>query len=133
LWNCCWLANKADVNGQSLVGGRNYAAVGKTPLQLAVERGRKDIVELLLANKADANAGLNGNCIANTVTKNNCVGQRLLHLAAERGRKDIVELLLAYGAKANAKDGNGSTPLQLALKGNYLEVAELLRQHGGHE
>jgi ankyrin repeat protein len=45
----------------------------------------------------------------------------------------VAELLLANKADVNATNNNGETPLHLAaLKGNK-EVAELLRQHGGHE
>jgi len=42
--------NKADVNATN-----NY---GDTPLHLAASRAQKDIVEFLLANKADINANI---------------------------------------------------------------------------
>jgi ankyrin repeat protein len=54
-------------------------------------------------------------------------------LAAWDGRKDVVELLLANKAEINAKDKGGNTPLRAAASNGHKDVAELLRQHGGHE
>lgn len=53
--------------------------------------------------------------------------------AAHWGRKGVVELLLAKGAEVNAKDNKGVTPLHEAMIEGRNEVAELLRQYGGHE
>ena len=70
---------------------------GYTPLHSAVEKRQKEMVELLLANKADVNANVSS------------VGSPL-HLAAARGYMDMVELLLAKKAKVNAKNNDGDTP-----------------------
>jgi ankyrin repeat protein len=51
-----------------------------------------------------------------------------LHLATS---KEIAELLIAKGADVNAKDDNGATPLDLAVKYQRTEIADLLRKHGG--
>ena len=121
---------------------------GATPLLLAVSRGHKEVAEVLLANKAEVNA------------KNN-EGGTPLHWAASLGNKDMAELLLANGADVNATNNVGKTPLNLTPKAPVLDrvqtvrvysgpgvfttlnssttyggdngVAELLRQHGGHE
>jgi len=62
------------------------------------------------------------------------VGATPLHYAAIWDRKDVVELLLAHGDEINAKDNLGRTPLcQAATYKDEKDVAELLRQHGGHE
>jgi Ankyrin repeats (many copies)/Ankyrin repeat len=57
-----------------------------TPLHLAVDSGHEDIVELLLANKADINA-------------KNKLGETPLDLAVEGGQTNIAKVLLAHGAK----------------------------------
>jgi len=41
--------------------------------------------------------------------------------------------LLANQAEINAKDSNGVTPLHFAVDKRHEDVAELLRQHDGHE
>src|ERR1035438_8758961 len=74
---------------------------GETPLHGAAFKGHKDVVELLLANKAKAEAKSN-----NGVTS--------LHWAAENGHKDVVALLLAHGADVNARNKDGKTPLHWA-------------------
>jgi ankyrin repeat protein len=99
----------------------------------AVDRGDKDVAELLLANKAEVNA-------------KDGEGRTPLFAAVRRGGKDVAELLLANKAEVNAKDNDGRTPLHLAMTLHsliehrygsshevYGEIAEWLRQHGGHE
>jgi ankyrin repeat protein len=125
------LVNKADVNAKD--NG------GDTPLYYAAKYGRKEIMELLLANGSDVNAA-------------NKDGWTPLHIAASNGRKEIAELLLANKAEINAKNNKGLTPLRLTeipevkkvvvqcsdmggitIFYDTKDVAELLRQHGGHE
>jgi TonB family protein len=91
---------------------------GNTPLHCAAENGHKEVVELLLSNKAETNA------------KNN-KGETPLHLAALKGKKDIAELLLDNRADVNAKDNEGLTPLNLAAQKGNDDVTELLRRHVG--
>ena len=55
------------------------------------------------------------------------------HLASYLGHIDVVELLLAKGADVNAKGRDGFTPLHAAITDGHPDVADLLRQHGGHE
>ncbi len=96
------LANKADVNTK--------AKDGDTPLHDAVSN--KVMVELLLANGADANINENG--------------WTPLHVAARCGSKDIVELLLANKADVNVKASQGQTPLFEAAN---KDVAKSLLAH----
>ena len=90
--------------------------LGLTPLHTAAAGGHKEMVELLLAKKADINA-------------RNKNGMTPLHYAAADDLRGVAELLLANKADVNAKDNDGRTPLDVAST----DVAELLRQHGGHQ
>ena len=122
----------------------------------ATRFGHADVVELLLANKAEVDA-------------KDAAGRTSLHKAASKGHKDVAKLLLAYKADVNAKssgdkwtalhyavncaqrgvaellldnkadvnakDDRGWTPLYVArfYCTNTKEMAELLRQHGGSD
>jgi ankyrin repeat protein len=139
------LANKADVNARE--------KDNQTPLHLAVVRDHKDVAELLLTNNADVNAkdkngwtplhwaaALDHEDMAALLLANNADvnakssdGTTPLHLATQENDKDIVALLLANNADVNAKDDGGTTPLHLAVFLVHEDVADLLRQHGGHE
>ena len=79
---------------------------GYTGLMVAAERGRADIVKLLLDHKADPNvAGRDGSTA--------------LMLAAENNQPEIVKLLINRGADPNRQDNNGWTAvLKAAYQGN---------------
>ena len=103
------LAAGTDVNAKD--GG------GWTPLFYAAFSGRTEVAELLIAEGVDVNA------------KDNL---GTLRYAASGGHKEIVELLIANGADVYAKGGgNGTTPLDVAIKLNHTELTDLLRKHGG--
>lgn len=57
-------------------------------------------------------------------------GVTALHVAAQGGHLDCVELLLGADADATVKDDEARTPLLLAIKGNYGEVASALVKAG---
>ena len=87
---------------------------GATPLVVAAEEGRFDVVEFFIESGANLNARNDHNYSA-------------LHWAAFHGHEDIVVLLLRNGADANIKDSTGSTPLALAIsRGHRLIAAELI-------
>jgi ankyrin repeat protein len=54
-----------------------------------------------------------------------------LHEAARENHIQIVRLLLDQGANPLLSNGDGKTPLDLALENGHAEVAELLRDAGG--
>jgi ankyrin repeat protein len=122
---------------------------GCTPLHLAAQKGHKDIVEFLLANKADINAN---NCIGklslhfsdtsiadliealaysdgvnNSNTSSNYTP---VHLAAQEGHKDVVEVLLNNKSQVDPKAFSGITPLYLAVRENHSDVVALLLAKG---
>jgi hypothetical protein len=56
----------------------------------------------------------------------------LLHDAAEMGAKKLVLLLINKGADVNAQNSFEQKPLHLAIKGKFMDVAEILKQHGAN-
>jgi len=54
-----------------------------------------------------------------------------LHGAAFKGHKEIAELLIVKDAGVNAKIEDSGTPLDVAIRRNHPEIADLLRKHGG--
>ena len=103
------LAAGTDVNAKD--GG------GWPPLFYAAFSGRTEVAELLIAEGVDVNA------------KDNL---GTLRYAASGGHKETVELLIANGADVYAKGGgNGTTPLDMAIRIRRTETIDLLRKHGG--
>ena len=60
-----------------------------------------------------------------------CGGPSGIHKAAAKGNIEAVKKHLAAGADVNAKDVDGETPLDLTIRWNQPETADLLRKHGG--
>jgi len=54
-----------------------------------------------------------------------------LHYASRFAKKEIVALLISNGADVNAKNVDGSKPLDWAVGRRHVEIADLLRKHGG--
>jgi uncharacterized protein len=89
---------------------------GYTGLMAAAQRGRVDIVKLLLDHKADPNvAGKDG-------------GTALM-LAAENNQPEIVKQLLDRGADPNRQDNNGWTALLKAAYQGNAKCIEILASH----
>ena len=90
---------------------------GASPLYQAVMEDKPAAVEVLLAYKADVNAGRTDN------------GYTPLQIAADRAYKPAAELLLKAGADVNAVNKDGWVALCLAVMQKHLEMAQLLLAH----
>jgi ankyrin repeat protein len=118
------LANNADVNGMD---DENYCA-----LHHAAAKGRQQMVELLLARRADVNLKHAGyryyNGSASLLEWGGFDdGNMPLHYAAFFGHKEVAELLLAAKAEVNAKEKSaGYAPLHWAAIKGHKNVTELL-------
>jgi hypothetical protein len=92
---------------------------GSTPLIVAAEEGRLDVVEFLVDSGANLNA-------------RNDLNYTALHWAAFHGHQAIVKFLITNKADANIKDSTGSTPLLLAISKGYAFIAIELIKYGTH-
>jgi ankyrin repeat protein len=89
---------------------------GQPPVaEVALWGGSREMLELLLTNRADINA-------------RGTWGKSALHFAANRGDAGIVEFLLKNKADANARDDDGLTPIIQAIRS--VEVIKLLLAYG---
>jgi len=90
---------------------------GRTGLEFACSRERRDIVDLLLLNPfIDVNT-------------QNADGETPLHIACTKDSTYIVERLLSRGADINIKNNNGETPLYLACSTGKNDIIEVLIKH----
>ena len=90
-----------------------YSSYWVSCLFIAVLKGRKVVVQLLLDGGADPN-------------KANENGETPLRQAAEDGHQDVVKLLLDKGADPDKADRDGYTPLQLATEYGHIDIIQLL-------
>ena len=95
------------------------SAAGETPLLVAVQFGRQDVVETLLAQGADPNF------------TDMRFGATPLMWASTKGYAGIMNLLLAKGAQVNAKnDQSGMTALMSAAVGGRIGIITVLLDKG---
>lgn len=100
-------SNLADATGAHRLPVLYHAAV----------RGNIAVAEKLLVHGADVNAGEGKNTA--------------LHGTVFFGHQEMAKWLLDHGADVNARDFQSKTPLAIANKQGYAEIAEMLQQHGG--
>jgi len=91
---------------------------GASPLYLACESGKTDLVELLLSR------GVSPNVIAADRTK------LPMHAACKGRHYDLVKLLLECNADVTLRDDHGKTALHIAAADGCYELVELLLKHG---
>jgi ankyrin repeat protein len=93
---------------------------GNTTLHLAAMRGHAEAAHFLLDQGANVNA-------------TNNVAMTPLHLAAKEGFVDVVKVLLTGKPKLDIRDSRGWTPLTWAEQAKHDDIANLLRDAGGHD
>ena len=91
---------------------------GITPLMMAAVVGDNETADLLIKKGADVNAASEKD------------GWSALHFAVDRGWLSVVNVLCNAKADVNAPAKDGNTPLKLAEKGGFSDIAAVLRQAG---
>lgn len=120
---------------------------GLTPLMVAVEAGRLDMVNALLSQGASievtdragrtalVHAIGNSKVVEKLLLKGadpdttDRAGMAAIHWAIRKESKDSVKQLLQYGAHVNARNDEADTPLLMAVKSGF-DVVDLLLIHG---
>jgi len=103
---------------------------GKTPLHFAAEKGRLDIIKILLAYEGNEQAVtvlLENGADINARDKNQ---RNALHHAALLGRNRAALILVKHKIPVDAKDEKGHTPLYLACLGDEVEMVKFLINKG---
>ncbi|RSM05309.1 hypothetical protein CEP52_006338 [Fusarium oligoseptatum] len=114
--NIAWAKMLLDTHGRLISRKDNY---GRTPLYWAVNKGHREMVELLLEHGARVNFKDRSMLTA-------------LHIAVIGQHRDVVSVLLEHGARIEAKGetGDTDTPLVRAILGNSRETTEELLEQG---
>ncbi|KAJ1323252.1 serine/threonine-protein phosphatase 6 regulatory ankyrin repeat subunit B [Microdochium nivale] len=107
-----------------------------TPVTIAIDRGKAEIVRLMLLTPSPGNPSP-----APRVAHTRCPrGSTPLHHAARRGRDDMIRLLLEHGGGGRPdnkptlvelRDAQGETALMCAVGGARHETARILLDAGG--
>lgn len=100
----------------SLISQRDY--YGRDALMLAAKAGDREMVNMLLARRADPNTS-------------DYTGATPLHLAARSGDVETARMLLDKGARTNQEDGRGKTPLVYARASGSGTMIDFLLSRGG--
>ncbi|UKZ79330.1 hypothetical protein TrVFT333_007080 [Trichoderma virens FT-333] len=114
LGNVAWAKLLISEQARAISRKDNY---GRTPLCWAVNRGHRDMVELLLDHGARVNVKDRSDLTA-------------LHIAVTGQHKDIVSVLIDRGARLESKSEHGDTPLIRAIQANSREIIQILLERG---
>ncbi|EFY98005.1 ankyrin repeat protein [Metarhizium robertsii] len=114
LGNVAWAKMLISGHARLISQKDNY---GRAPLSWAVNRGHRDMVELLIHRGARVNAKDRSKLTA-------------LHIAVTGQHKDIVCVLLDQGARLESKTEHGDTALIRAIQANSKEIIQILLKRG---
>jgi len=120
------LAAGTDINKKDNRDG------GKSPLMHAVFWGHKEIAQLLISNGADID-------LADDTAEATSLHYSVLGHDWEptEDRYSIIAMLIESGADVNAIANkgritrSGGTPLDMVIESKQVEIADLIRKHGG--
>ncbi len=138
------------MNGAALNGTSDEYGM-TTPLEMAISKGLRDLVELLISkgalgkpgsdavNQALLSAAESGRrdmvelFLAKGANVSKAIGGvrwTALQCAAAQGHEDIVQLLIAKGADVDAVNDWGESAIDLAMEWDHREIVKLLAAHG---
>jgi len=101
-------------------------AIGRTPLSCAVERDSPQVVKMLLAAKADPNAGtLDAPLLCAIHSKDAASAELLLQAGANPNAKELMSWAISFG-NSEYPQGTSVTPLFLAVLNKQFPMAQLL-------
>ncbi|WP_353283954.1 ankyrin repeat domain-containing protein [Wolbachia endosymbiont (group A) of Lypha dubia] len=114
---------------------------GKTPLDLAEQKGHTDIAKVIKQMQLELDKKLlsavkNGdlNKVEDFISQGSSLevkdsnGNTLLHYASQNDHLEVVEYLVKKGASLKAKNKDGKTPLDLAVHKNYISIIKFLKK-----
>jgi len=119
-----------------IFGGMIAAAMIVTAVPAIAQLGQSDSYQFLQAVRESKGDEVNklldkpGTVIVNT--RDRQTGEAALHIVAKRGDTTYVSYLLARGADPNIKDGEGNTPLLVAVNNGAGGVIDLLVKGGAN-
>ena len=96
-------------------------------MQMAVEKGRLDLLKQLVDNGGDVNERVDHNIgFFSYKTKKQQASETLLHIAVKNGYVEVVKWLLEQGADAGVVDLKGESAGELARRTGNEEMREFL-------
>ncbi|KAK9283567.1 hypothetical protein L1049_011815 [Liquidambar formosana] len=113
---------------------------GRSAVDVAGDKGHKEVVEILERGEAVLTAARRGeikhleSLLQKGATMNyrDQYGLTALHIAAIKGHQDAVAILLEYGMSVECQDNEGHSPLHLAVEGGNIETVEVLINKGAN-
>jgi len=121
-------------HGAEVSGAHNGAPA---PIEVALESGREDMIELLLSRGVDGVALLDDVDLAELCLQYGAnphapgrEGRAPLHMAIAAGDASMVDLLLQYGADPSSLGKEGQTPLHMAIAVGSGPMVSTLLRHG---